>query len=394
MNSEFHGGRIFGSSTEALYKERDGRLAKQAQDYADSFKALKDQVTQVEKKVSAIEVSQGVHVNADGGAKAGATNTGHVSAAAGSLPPAAGIGSQPGAATLANGGQEQASLPVGSGRSPSGGVPMPAASPPALPRMTGGPWSSGRALPPGPTRGPATVSFPVRSEEPLDLGIVLPPGSYVRAKMLTGVAAPEGRPYPVLLQADYAYILPSRHRLDLSGCFVIAKAQGDLSTERLQMQATKMSCVGRDGRMFERDVTGFVADDKDNNFAVAGEVISKQDRVAAMAFLASVVEGVGKAIQQAQTTQQTTPLGGSQSVMTGDQQKYLAAGGASDAAGRVAEWYLKEAQSLLPTINVNSGQSVWVVMQESVNLPKSYFKRHDQRGNHDDPYGYVTRLLE
>lgn len=244
------------------------------------------------------------------------------------------------------------------------------------------------------SRGPASISFPVKSEEPLDLGIVLPPGSYVRAKMLTGVAAPEGRPYPVLLQLDFAYVLPNRRRLDLAGCFMIAKAQGDLSTERLQMQATKMSCVGRDGRMFEREVSGFVSDDRDNNFAVAGEVVSKQDRVAVMAFLASVVEGVGKAVQQAQTTQQTNALGGSQSIMTGNEGRYLAAGGASDAAGMVAQWYLKEAQNLLPTINVDSGRDVWVVMQDSVNLPKSYFKHSENRGNANDPYNYVTRLLE
>ena len=146
--------------------------------------------------------------------------------------------------------------------------------------------------------------------------------------------------------------------------------------------------------MFERDINGFVADDKDNNFAVAGEVVSKQDRVAVMAFLASVVEGVGKAVQQAQTTQQATPFGGSQQVMTGDQQKYIAAGGASDAAGMVAGWYLKEAQSLLPTINVNSGADLWVVLQESVSLPRSYFTHSNKGDTSDGSFSYITRLLE
>ena len=175
---------------------------------------------------------------------------------------------------------------------------------------------------------------------------------------------------------------------------MVVKAQGDLSTERVQMQATKMSCVGRDGRMFERDIAGFVADDKDNNFAVAGEVVSKQDRVAVMAFLSSVVEGVGKAVQQAQTTQQVTPLGGSQSVLTGDEQRYIAAGGASNAAAMVSQWYLKQAQGLLPTINVNSGQNVWVVMQDSVSLPRDYFKNAEKGGNLEDSYSYVSRLVE
>ena len=94
------------------------------------------------------------------------------------------------------------------------------------------------------------------------------------------------------------------------------------------MQASKLSCVSKRGGMFEREINGFVADDADNSFAVMGSVNTKQDRVAATAFLSSIVAGIGKAIQQAQTTQQTTPLGGAQAVVTGDQAKYIGAGGA------------------------------------------------------------------
>lgn len=242
--------------------------------------------------------------------------------------------------------------------------------------------------------GSSIISFPVK-EVPADglLSVVIPPGSYVKAKLMTGVAAPEGKTYPVLLQLDYAFIIPNKKKLDLSGCFMIAKSQGDLSTERVQMQASKLSCVGKDGKMFEREVSGFVADDKDNSFAVSGTVVSKQDRVAAMAFLSSIVEGVGKAIQQAQTTQQTNALGGSQSIITGDQGAYLAAGGASNAASLVTQWYLKQAQNLLPTIHVVSGQDVWIVMQDTVKLPNQYFKKNDKGGN-TGAFSYFSRLVD
>ena len=180
---------------------------------------------------------------------------------------------------------------------------------------------------------------------------------------------------------------------------MIAKAQGDLSTERVQMQATKLSCVSKRGGMFEREVNGFVADDVDNSFAVIGRVNSKQDRVAATAFLSSIVAGIGKAIQQAQTTQQVTPLGGSQTVLTGDQTKLIAAGGAADAASLVTQWYLKQAQNLLPTINVGSGQNVWVVMQDQVDLPKEYFNQNAVSNPVGGPqnasiYSYFTRVAD
>lgn len=244
-------------------------------------------------------------------------------------------------------------------------------------------------------KGPELLTFPVPDTDKKNHPeIVLPVGSYVKAKLLTGVEAPEGNPYPVLMQLDFASIIPNHKNLDLRGCFMIAKAQGDLSTERVQMQATKLSCVSRGGRMFERDINGFVADGKDNSFAVIGSVNTKQDRVAVMAFLSSVVEGVGRTIQMAQTTEQTAADGSSRKILTGNQGKYIGAGGASDAAGMVAQWYLKQAQNLLPTINVGSGQDVWVVMNESVELPQEYFKKITQGENHGKDYSIVHRLFD
>ena len=246
--------------------------------------------------------------------------------------------------------------------------------------------------------GANMVSFPVKTTGRVFLrepGIMLPTGSYVKAKLLTGVEAPEGKSYPVLMQLDFAYVIPNHNRLDLAGCFIIAKAQGDLSTERVQMQASKLSCVSKRGGMFEREINGFVADDADNSFAVMGSVNTKQDRVAATAFLSSIVAGIGKAIQQAQTTQQTTPLGGAQAVVTGDQAKYIGAGGAAEAATLVTQWYLKQAQNLLPTINVGSGQDVWVIMQDQVDLPRDYFTQNTSEGAiHASIYSHFTRLVE
>jgi conjugal transfer pilus assembly protein TraB len=223
-------------------------------------------------------------------------------------------------------------------------------------------------------------------------GVMLPAGSYVKAKIMTGVDVPEGKTYPVLMVLDYSYVAPNDHKIDLSGCFMIAKAEGDLSTERVQMQATKMSCVSKKGKMFEREVSGFIADDRDGSFAMQGTVNSKQGRVAAMAFMASVVDGVGKAVQAAQTTQSVNPLGGSSSVLTGDSAKYMVAGGASNAAGMVAQWYLQQAQALAPTVAVGSGRDVWIVMKDKVNLPEEFFKKEGK--SNEGIYSYFTRVLD
>ncbi len=222
------------------------------------------------------------------------------------------------------------------------------------------------------------VSFPVKDKtKRKKLGIVLPSGSYVKAKLLTGVEVPEGKTYPVLAQLDYAFIAPSNTRIDLSGCFLILKSTGDLSTESVQFQATKLSCVSKKGMMFERKVNGFIADNKDSNFAVKGEVLSKQGRVARMALVSSIVEKA------------STLISGAKSGTT----KALGSSG-GDAASIVANWYLKQAQSLLPTIRVGSGQDIWVVMADRVDLPTEYFKRTKRRKGNETIYSYFSNILD
>ncbi|CAM6053768.1 unnamed protein product [Sphagnum tenellum] len=243
--------------------------------------------------------------------------------------------------------------------------------------------------------GDSTINFPVKvtgKEYLNEPSVVLPSGSYVKGVLMTGVEAPEGKSYPVLLQLDYAYVIPNDKRLDLSGCFMIAKAEGDLSTERVQLQGQTLSCVSRHGGMFERSINAFVADNKDQSYAVMGSVNSKQDRVAAMAFLASIVSGIGNSIKSAQVTTQLPVAGGAQTLVTGDQAKYIGAGAAADAATLVTQWYLKQAEHLLPTINVGSGQEVWMVMFNKVELPRSYFTQNFGGTQHGNIYSYFTNL--
>jgi len=244
-------------------------------------------------------------------------------------------------------------------------------------------------------RGPSIISFPVQGKERVqeEMTVKVPAGSYLKAKLLTGVEASESRPVPVLLQADFFFVGPNKSKIDLSGCFIIAKSQGNLSIERVEMQANKISCVSKSGRMFEKELNGFMADGKDSSFGITGLVNSKQDRVASVAFLSSIVQGIGSAIQQAQTQTQANALGGASSIVTGDQAKYMAAGGVSNAASLVTNWYLQHAQNLLPTINIGSGQDVWIILQDTVDLPNWYFARA-KNTQAVGSFSYLSRLTE
>lgn len=243
-------------------------------------------------------------------------------------------------------------------------------------------------------RGPETVSFPVKKGKPKEeLGPVLAAGSFVKGTILTGVDASTTNPYPSLIALDHAYVSPNNFKVDLSNCFMIMKTQADLSSERVQMQPQKISCIAKHGKFFEKKVNGYVADGYDNRFAMRGKVISNRKKEVFMGFLSSIVEGIGKAVQMAQTTQTTNALGGSQSVVTGDKMKFIGAGAAADSAGLITRWYLNHAKQLLPVIRVGAGENVWVVMTDSFNLPKDFFNRIKKERSNEMPVGVLNRVV-
>ena len=359
---DFQKGRILNDRESTFYYGKERLLSQKAQSMMDGQAKLEARLLELEKKLQEAAQTQGA-VKTDAGPSVGQSQ-------------GEGLGISPDGSSSQVG---EASLQLYG--APDGGINAsvtPLRAPGRIQRVS--------------SKGPELIAFPVKAEGKAE-GVMLPSGSYVKAKILTGVDVPEGKTYPVLMVLDFSYVAPNDHKIDLSGCFMIAKAEGDLSTERVQMQATKMSCVSKRGKMFEREVNGFIADDKDGSFAMKGKVNSKQGRVATMAFMSGVVEGVGKAVQAAQTTQSSNAFGGGTSIMTGDSTKYAVAGGASNAAGMVAQWYLQQAQNLAPTVEVGSGRDVWIVMKDKVNLPEEFFRKERMDGN-ESVYSYFTRVLE
>ena len=211
------------------------------------------------------------------------------------------------------------------------------------------------------------------SKKPVDLEAnftVLPTGSHVKARIVSGVEANAREPYPVLLQLDYAFTGPNKTRIDLSNCFMIAKARANMSTERVMMETESLSCVREDGEHFKRDAKGYVAGN-DNTFGATGTYISKQGQVLLAAVLASIAKNAGQAIADAQKT--TSILGADKastaSNITGNRAAFIGGSALVDGGAMVAQWYLEQAKELLPSIGVGSGQEVFVVMLDTIKVP-------------------------
>jgi hypothetical protein len=213
------------------------------------------------------------------------------------------------------------------------------------------------------------------------LETAVPLGSYVKARVLTGVEANSQDAYPILLQLDYAFVGPNHTRIDLSHCFVIAKAKANLSTERVMGETQEISCVRRDKEIVTRVAKGYVAGE-DSTFGITGQLISHQGQVLVAAVLASLAKSVGEAVALAQTSTEiaTGGVGGVATAqnITGNKALYVAGKAVTEPAAMIADWYLNYAKQLVPSIAIGSGRDVWIVLLDTVKVPE--LDVDDERG--------------
>ena len=104
-----------------------------------------------------------------------------------------------------------------------------------------------------------------------------------------------------------------------------------------------------------------------------------------------MIQGISQNIEKLQTKTTQTENGTSTSV-SGNEGRYIVAGGAASAANKMTEFFLRHASNLLPTININSSQKLYVVIQDTVDLPSWYFKPNKKRGKND--FAYLSRLID
>ncbi len=198
----------------------------------------------------------------------------------------------------------------------------------------------------------------------------LPP-SFFSAKLLTGIDAQTSKegaeePKQIMFMIDAPAVLPNYITEDLSGCFVMANANGDLGTERIEVIVVNLSCVSSDGNaVIDQPVLGFV-NDMDGKRDMAGTVVSKEGSKLAWLFGATMVSAVGVETSLAGVEQTATNLG---AVNTFDPSKSLQrslGGGIKDTSDAYKDIILDYIRQSAPVVEVGPMKDVTVVIQEGV----------------------------
>jgi conjugal transfer pilus assembly protein TraB len=199
----------------------------------------------------------------------------------------------------------------------------------------------------------------------------LPIGSMFDGILLNGMEAPTSsvtmkNPVPALIRIKSDAILPNEYRKDVRECFLIVSGFGVLSTERAQLRTENISCVRKDGGVLEAKVHGYVVGE-DGKVGMRGRLNSKQGQLIAQSLLVGFVQGIGNAMQpMAVPAYNMSPGGTQQYQMPSTSMLAMSgmAGGISNAANSIANFYLSMAQQMFPVVEVDAGRKVTIILNQ------------------------------
>lgn len=218
----------------------------------------------------------------------------------------------------------------------------------------------------------ATVDGKASNTHSLDTFL---PVSFTRGIILGGLDAPTGgqaqaNPHPVLIQLSDNSVLPNRFRAEYRECFVVGAGWGDPSSQRALIRTESLSCVRKDGTALEVRIQGNVFGD-DGKYGVRGRLVSKQGQMLWNALSAGIFSGLGQGLQASNTTYSTSALGSVASTSGSDAYRAGIGAGVGKALDRLAAYYIKRAEEMMPIIEVDAGLEIDVVITKGVRIDGS-----------------------
>ena len=212
------------------------------------------------------------------------------------------------------------------------------------------------------------------------IGTYIPAGSYVAAKMISGIdagigIAAETNPRQVLLRIIGKAISAGfgKHYLTtkkLIGCIVQCQAVGDLSSEKAYLKPVVMTCATSKDTVIEIPVKGYVT--SNGKVGIRGEIIERSGDLVTKSFLAGLVGGLGSSTSQ--TLEPGFALSGGFAVKQsgmGAAKNIFGSGigkGISSSSNRLSDYLIKRAEQYQPVISINEGVSINLVFQEGFSL--------------------------
>lgn len=205
--------------------------------------------------------------------------------------------------------------------------------------------------------------------------VYIPAGSMTYGTLLYSFTAPsEGMFPPVVIEIEKSAITANKWKVPIEKCFVLVKAQYDVSSERAILGGNDsiMSCVLRDGKVIEKKVNIAIGEEINGNVQMGLSGTEKWltgEDFAKIGSLATA-QGITAGLQQSLMTQSMTAYG---SVMSSikNRGEYAVLGGINTAFNRFYDFWMKKYDKKVPAIEVVAPRPVFITFVNGVDLEVS-----------------------
>lgn len=193
--------------------------------------------------------------------------------------------------------------------------------------------------------------------------------------LLYSFTAPsEGMFPPVVIEIEKSAITANHWKVPIEKCFVLVKAQYDISTERAILGGNDsiMSCVLRNGKVIEKKVNIAVGEEINGEVQMGLSGVEKWltgEDFAKIATL-STAQGVSAGLQQALMTQSMTVYGNVMSSIK-NRGEYAILGGINNAFNRFYDFWMKKYDKKVPAIEVTAPRPVFITFVNGIDLDVS-----------------------
>jgi len=214
-----------------------------------------------------------------------------------------------------------------------------------------------------------------QEEEKSHVSAYIPAGTVVRCVLVSasdcsvGVQQPKG-PAKMLIRPLENGQLPRKVRVALKDSIILASAYGDLANERVYVRADRMTLVQPNGDFVETEVSAYVSGE-DGREGVRGIVVDRSGSIITRAAFASFLQGVGQSVQATlnnQTIEKLSKVGDTQTILDVDTFRNAGMQGTNTALNKLAEYYIKRAEQLQPSIQVAAGRVVDLIFTHGVKI--------------------------
>lgn len=213
----------------------------------------------------------------------------------------------------------------------------------------------------------------------------LPPGSFAKVALLSGIDSgtseyTRANPQPVLMRVQGNAFLP-QGKYSVKSCFVLGSSYGDLSSERVFIQTSRVTCVDKSrGMMLTGQLSGFITD-SDSIQGLKGNVVRRDGQLLGKSMLAGFASGLSEVAASAGTTQVTTVGGAINTAL--DTDRILETGGMKGIGTTMetlSQQYLEEAKNMFPVISISGGRVGTMILTQGTKLEwKSYTGIYEKR---------------